>query len=109
MSIVFDDCQPYNALDQALAAEIDAALCRHYPGHPWSVRVDNRTGLAYVWHDALATNEGFVLHLKKLTGPGDIKRTAILVGGEFLERHGLPRGRARETELLEASQQAWRH
>ena len=72
-----------------LATDIARVLGDHYPGHPWYVRVI--PGVAVIHNYGLSKTSGFVLHLDRIPG-GMVTRGAVLAGGEFLERHGIPRG-----------------
>jgi len=45
--------------------------------------------------------------MNKLTGAHEIRRAAILAGGEFLERHGLPATKANEADRAEKQARAW--
>ena len=95
------------AADQKLASEIARVLRDAYPGWSWAVHCDSRTGIATIENWDLSERFGFVLHMNKLTGAQEIKRAAILAGGEFLERHGLPATKANEADRAEKQRKAW--
>ncbi len=97
----FDEARNPNAIpadDQILAFDIAATLNRHYPGHRFGVNVDSRTGIATIAHelDILDGNGmGYVIKLDTLkSDPG--RRTAIMAGGEILERRNIARGAKRD-------------
>ncbi len=95
------------AADQKLASEIARVLRNAYAGWSWAVHVDSRTGIATIENWDLSERFGFVLHMNKLTGAHEIRRAAILAGGEFLERHGLPATKANEADRAEKQARAW--
>lgn len=95
------------AADQKLASEVARVLRDAYPGWSWAVHCDSRTGIATIENWDLSERFGFVLHMNKLTGAQEIKRAAILAGGEFLERHGLPATKANEADRAERQARAW--
>jgi hypothetical protein len=95
------------AADQKLASEVARVLRSHYPGWSWATHCDSRTGILTVENWDLSERYGFVIHMNKLTGAQEIKRAAILAGGEFLERHGLPATKANESARAEKQARAW--
>jgi hypothetical protein len=95
------------AADQKLASEVARVLRDAYPGWSWAVHCDSRTGIATIENWDLSERFGFVLHMDKLTGAQEIKRAAILAGGEFLERHGLPATKANDADRAEKQARAW--
>ena len=95
------------AADQKLASEVARVLRDAYPGWSWAVHCDSRTGIATIENWDLSERFGFVLHMDKLTGAQEVKRAAILAGGEFLERHGLPATKANEADRAEKQARAW--
>jgi hypothetical protein len=95
------------AADQKLASEVARVLKDHYPGWAWAVNADSRTGILTVENWDLSERYGFVIHMNKLTGAQEIKRAAILAGGEFLERHGLPATKANEADRDAKQARAW--
>ncbi len=95
------------AADQKLASEVARVLKHHYPGWSWATHCDSRTGILTVENWDLSERYGFVIHMNKLTGAQEIKRAAILAGGEFLERHGLPATKANEADRAEKQSRAW--
>ena len=95
------------AADQKLASEVARVLRSHYPGWSWATHCDSRTGILTVENWDLSERYGFVIHMNKLTGAQEIKRAAILAGGEFLERHGLPATKANEADRDAKQARAW--
>lgn len=96
------------AADQTLATEIAAELGRQYAGWPWAVNVDSRPTVAMVTIEnwGLSVKNGFRFKIKDLQTPEQIKRAAVIGGGEFLERFNLPRTRANEADVAEMARTA---
>jgi hypothetical protein len=106
--------QPYGAAegqaiaaDMALAKEVARVLNDAYKGWSWATHCDSRTGILTVENWDLSERYGFVIHMNKLTGAQEIKRAAILAGGEFLERHGLPATKANDADRDAKQARAW--
>jgi hypothetical protein len=96
------------AADQRLASEIAAGLSRHYAGWAWAVNVDSRpeVGMVTIENWDLSIANGFRFKIKDLQTPDQVRRTAILAGGEFLERFNLPRAKANAADKAEHSARA---
>lgn len=92
--------------DDDLARQIAEVLQQHYPGHPWDVNVSSYTGMVKVEHPALSGKCGFMFPITHFATHGDVVRNSMLLGGEFLERFGLPRSWARDDQLVEAARKA---
>jgi hypothetical protein len=107
---VFPYVQPHQmrttALEHQLAANIAKVLTEHYPGYPWAVNVSAETGIATVENWALSTKDGYIIKMKSLNGPTEVTKAAIIAGGEFLERHGLPRSKAEMDQMPELTRAA---
>lgn len=75
------------------------ALTVAYPGHPWAVRVYD--GGFFIRHLAFPTNWGMSAKYKKFGySASALHREVIMKAGEWLERAGLPRGRANDDEIV---------
>ena len=64
------------------------ALAQAYPAHFWAIGFQG--GAVVVKNMAIGANYGMVL--PEHYSASDLKRNAILMAGELLERAGLPRG-----------------
>lgn len=81
--------------DFAEAKRIAEHLGRKYPGHLWSVCVNQ--GVAMIKNLVLSGSWGFIIRLKHI----DNDYIAVTkAGGELLERYRLSRGRLKEDEVL---------
>lgn len=105
--ILRDEAHPLDAVEEALAKEVDSILHRHYPEHPWMVSVDKRTGCLDVFNFSLSEKNGFRLHLTRVKNHSDIETAVMRAGGEFLERFGVPRKRADQDQVAALSLQSW--
>lgn len=77
--------------DDTLAANAMIALTEAYPGHPW--HVDVRDGLLILKHMRISGKWAQIKHIRNIYSASDLKRAVVSLGGEFLERAGMPRGR----------------
>jgi hypothetical protein len=82
-----------NALDLSLAKDIAEALNEHYPGHLWAVNCQGEQGIMTIHNLMLSGQWGFVLKLDNNYSSSDLRKRAILAGGEILERYKVSRGR----------------
>lgn len=82
-----------NALDLSLAKDIAEALNEHYPGHLWAVNCQGEQGIMTIHNLMLSGQWGFVLKLDNNYSASDLRKRAILAGGEILERYKVSRGR----------------
>lgn len=87
--------------DDSKASEVMKMLCDAYPGHPWHVRIGR--GVIIIKHLKLSTQFGMCRHYDRVTfDAGVLKRDIIGAAGEFLERAGLTRGRAKEGDYAKS-------
>lgn len=90
---------PQAMSEQDLCQAVGEDLTRHYPGHPWCVGCDIRTGTVIIdlgYEKPVAIrNMAYMLHIPTLQSAGAQQRV-MQAGGELLERFGLPRGPARK-------------
>lgn len=76
----------------AVARKAGAVLERHYPGHPFELRVDARQGVLMLRLNPLMGLHWHVIHLSTLAG--DPAFCAVIrAAGEILERYQMPRAR----------------
>jgi hypothetical protein len=79
--------KPPTASEMTTAKQILRVLGRHYPGHPWSIEVDENGGIAKFGIDELlGPMWGMVVHLDTWT-----EHQVKTLGGELLERFRMPR------------------
>jgi hypothetical protein len=92
--------QPEESSYVQLGCEIAQELSRAYPMHPWQVSFQG--GAMIVRHEHINAHVatvlkregfGFLLPKDKLDNHKEVVRTAMLAGGEMLERFGFPRGK----------------
>lgn len=82
---------PFLAADVTLTAQIAECLERHYPSHPWMVKVTHAQGVAMISLPLLMdAKQPYVLHIANLKGDPTLKRV-MRAGGAILERLNLPR------------------
>jgi hypothetical protein len=77
--------------DRALLEKIVMVIERYYPGWPWEITCDSRTGIAQIALQPIMGVQKYVIHLPYLNADPRmdiVKKFA----GEILERFGLPRG-----------------
>lgn len=87
--------------DDLMAADVARILCEAYPGHAWHVRIAK--GVLIIKHMGLSQKWGIARRYDRLTWDAKArKREIIMAGGEFLERAGLVRGKAREGDVTKA-------
>lgn len=96
---LLSDAPDINLLDLETSKWLAEALHEAYPGHLWAVTCEGEKGIATVRNLALSGNQGFVLHLAKFFSGSELKRGAIMAGGEVLERYRVSRGRANADEI----------
>ena len=78
-------------IDEGLAAQAMRALTEAYPGHPW--HVDVRDGLIIIKHMLVSGKWAQVRRVRGMYSASELKRAVVMMGGEFLERSGMSRGR----------------
>lgn len=76
---------------RAKAAEVAETLTRHYPNHLWMVGWAPGMTLI-VKNMAIPGQYGFTIDGAKSFSASDLAHTAMLAGGELLERCGFVRG-----------------
>jgi hypothetical protein len=73
------------------AMQIGEALNEVYPGHLWAIYFSGRTMV--IKNMAISPYYGMALDDADLVTYAELKRAAIIAGGELLERAGMRRGR----------------
>lgn len=76
--------------DAGIASQFMRALLEAYPGHPWHVNV--KGGCILLKHMRISNKWAQVKHTKDIYSASELKKVAVTLGGEFLERAGLTRG-----------------
>lgn len=77
--------------DMIMIKNVLAVLSRHYPGHPWAVRIDG--GILEVKNQGVHATYGFALGVRGLVG--DYDKRIMDAGGTVLEHFGIRRGIAK--------------
>lgn len=80
-----------SANDLVTIKNVLSVLSRHYPDHPWAVRIDG--GILEVKNQGAHGTLGFAVPLTALQT--DYSKKIVMAGGELLERFRLRRGAAR--------------
>jgi hypothetical protein len=76
---------------EAKAKQVAEVLTRHYPEHLWAVGWAPG-GTLVVKNMAIPGNYGYTIDAAKSFSATDLAHTAMLAGGELLERCGFRRG-----------------
>lgn len=85
--------------DDSKAGEVARILCEAYPGHPWHVRIAK--GVIIIKHQLASERFGMCRHYDRITFDAKVfKHDIVGAAGEFLERAGLTRGRAKEGDVI---------
>lgn len=90
-----------DGIDETLALELSALLDKHYPGHQWAVHVNSEGRVIDIRNLAISGYYGFRILMTRKTEGGimydpsheELKKEAVMAGGEILERAGLKRGK----------------
>jgi hypothetical protein len=92
---------PEEQTDMERANWVLAALCRHYPDHPWTVSVQGQgliirhMMISAVAAEALRRDGfSFLMPRDKMGTPREVAESAMRAGGQMLELFGLKRGQA---------------
>ena len=88
-----------NALDLALSKDVAEALNSQYPGHLWAVNCRGEDGIMTIHNLMLSGKWGFVLKLDNSYSASDLRKRAIMAGGEILERYKVSRGRVNQEHM----------
>jgi len=74
-----------------------AALEKKYPGWWWCLNPDEEGGVFYIYALRLSGEWGYTVKIKEMQDTPD--KTAIMAGGEILERYGIRRGKYKRSLL----------
>lgn len=109
LSVGFNGHGVTRAADLALGKQIMEILVSHYPLHNWGVEVNHEAGhivIRLIYKDfegnVRVANHGVVFFIHKLSGEQDLRYKVIRAGGEWLERYGIPRGKATPEAIMDA-------
>lgn len=86
--------------DDAMAAEVSVLLQKFYPGHTWVVQATASQGQLTIRNPSLSYKMGMRMFLPQFISHGDLVAKVMRYGGEFLERHGIPRAKAERDEVV---------
>jgi len=86
-------------LEMAIGKELASVLHQHYPRRNWAVAVDASNGICAVMELDISKDKGYLLHLTRPMT--ELRGMMFKVGGEILERAGLPTSKKFNPELLE--------
>lgn len=84
----------FKEADDSLAKYVLEELQRHYPDHPWHVQAISSQGQIIIRNPSLSRKFCMRMILPKVVNHGDFQHKIMEFGGQFLERHGVPRNRA---------------
>lgn len=85
------EASPEEASQAATAVMVGETLTQHYPAHFWLVGWQG--GSIKVICQSVSADWGFYIHPDKSYSASDLKRKAIMYGGELLERARMKRGK----------------
>lgn len=88
-----------NMLDIAMAKDVADALNAHYPGHYWAVNCRGEQGIMTIHNLMLSGEWGYRLLLDNSYSASDLRKRAIMAGGEILERYKVARGRINQDHM----------
>lgn len=86
-------------LEMSIARELTKELNKHYPWRNWAIAVDSKNGVLAVMETDISKKRGHIIHLSRPMK--EIRAMMFKVGGEILERAGLPTGKIFDQDLLE--------
>ena len=92
--------------DVVLAKRAADLLNKHYPGHLWAVNVNSEGGVMLIRNLWISAAYCMVLHLKNVYQDPTLK-SVVRMGGEFLERAHMERGKfnGQVAEILEGAEE----
>lgn len=85
------EATPDDVEQASTAIAIGGTLTQHYPGHFWMVGWQG--GSIKVICQSISPDYGFYIHPDKSYSASDLKRKAVMYGGELLERAKMKRGK----------------
>jgi hypothetical protein len=91
-----------HAAELALTMAVAETLERHYPAHPWMVKVDMKQGVVQISLPlVMPKTEVYVLHIDRLKADPNL-HAVMRAGGTILEKYNIPRSGFRLDTFLEA-------
>lgn len=85
--------------EQWIGRSLCVELVKHYPNRNWAAAVDSVGGIVAIMETDISTEKGYVISLKR--SMDEIRGMMQRVGGEILERAGLPTGKQFDPDLIE--------
>lgn len=99
-AVIADETVVQKAASQIMCKNALDTLNKKYPGYAWVVMVDDVAGVMNIECWNISGRMGYTLHMTNLMhDAGVMNKKVMRAGGELLERYGLNRNRARETEI----------
>jgi hypothetical protein len=86
-------------IEQAIGKRLSTVLLHHYPMRNWAVAVDAPNGVAAVMETDISKDKGYILYLSRPMI--ELEEMMFKVGGEILERAGLPTSKKFDQDLIE--------
>ena len=86
-------------VEQWIGRSLCQELVKHYPNRNWAAAVDTQGGIVAIMETDISTEKGYVISLKR--SMDEIRGMMMKVGGEILERAGLPTGKKFNPDLIE--------
>lgn len=97
---VFDTCEQQRAkLEMYIAKGLASVLANHYPNRNWNIGVDLEGGVVIVQCPDISTMSGYYIKLNR--SMNEIREMLPRIGGEILERAGVPRDRKYDNEHMD--------
>lgn len=95
------DPENYTAaqLEMAIGKTLCTELAKHYPGRAWACATDLENGVVAVMEQNISKSAGYLLYLSRPME--ELRGMMFKVGGEILERAGVPTGKQFNPEILE--------
>ena len=87
-------------MELSIAKAVCAELAKHYPHVNWACAIDLDQGVIGVMCPEVSNTAAHVIHLSRTMT--EIRGMLPKVGGEILERGGIPRERGTSLELIES-------
>ena len=89
-------------LELAIGKELSQQLHKHYPRRAWAVAVDCENGVCAVMEQNISKTKGYLLYLSRPME--ELRSMMFKVGGEILERAGVPTSKKFDADILETLQ-----
>ncbi len=86
-------------LEISIARELTAELVKHFPNRNWAIAVDSSNGMLAVMETDISQEKGYLIELSR--SMNEIRGMMRAVGGEILERAGVPTGHRFNPDVME--------